>query len=166
MSLFNPNKQASDELSPEEESSYPDEDEMLNDEELDEVDTASLETRDMIEEVLRLTRQNHRILRQQHRARKLESLRGILRLLVFLAILIIGFILAKPYIDGAKRIYQSVADKVETVSNAAQSIQNTSAQLQQGQEQVSGFFTNLKASFDSGLKDDTADLGGIFGGNN
>jgi uncharacterized protein YoxC len=97
-----------------------------------EANIASMETRQMMEELLKLTRENNKVLAGQRRAKKFESLRGVLKLVVLVVILFFAYKFINPYLQGAKKIYESVSSKVETINNAAQKINNAN-------QAISGF---------------------------
>lgn len=102
-----------------------------------------------LDELLELTRENHKLLVSEHRSKKLAAVKSIIRLAIIVAILAVAYSFLNPYIKNAKKIYESVSTQFQTISNAAQTLQDTGSQINNAGQTVSNFFGGFKDEFDS-----------------
>ena len=74
------------------------------------------------DDLLRLTKENNRILRGMRRGARLRTFMRIVMFLVIIALAIVGYRFARPYIGQAQDAYNQVRDGVNDINETRNSI--------------------------------------------
>ncbi len=61
------------------------------------------------QELVRLTKENHKMLKGMHRRDQLRSLFGFLKFAVIITLLVLSYIKLQPYLESMLGLYQSVS---------------------------------------------------------
>lgn len=92
------------------------------------------------EELFEMVQENNEMLRAQARTSRLQSLGKVIKLVAILALVIGGIVFLRPYLQNAKKIYDSVQQNIESISQTAQSVGEK-------KEQATEFFEGFSDEF-------------------
>lgn len=101
-----------------------------------------------LEELFEMVQENNEILRAQSRTSRLQSLGKVIKLVAILALVIGAIVFVRPYLQNAKKIYDSVQQNIESISQAAQSASDKKEQAAEFFEGFSDEFEEVGAFFE------------------
>ena len=102
-----------------------------------------------LEELYEMVQDNNEMLRAQQRSSRLHSLGKVIKLVAILALVIGAIVFLRPYLQNAKKIYESVRGNIETISETAQGAGEKKEQAQEFFEGFSDEFDEVGAFFQS-----------------
>lgn len=94
-----------------------------------------------LEELFEMVQENNEMLRAQARTSRLQSLGKVIKLVAILALVIGAIVFLRPYLQNAKKIYQSVQENIETISETAKGVGEK-------KEQATEFFNGFADEFE------------------
>lgn len=103
------------------------------------------------DELYEMVQENNEMLRAQGRTSRLKSLGNIVKLIALLALVIGGIMFLHPYLQNAKKIYESVQQNIETVSTTAQNLEAKKVQTEEFLQGFSDEFQEMGVFFE-GIK--------------
>ena len=111
------------------------------------------------EELFEMVKENNEMLREQSRTSRLQSLGKVIKLVAILALVIGAIVFLRPYLQNAKKIYDSVQQNIESISETAQSVGENKDQATEFFEGFSDEFNEVGVFFEGFKKPQaTADL--------
>ena len=97
--------------------------------------------KEQMDELFEMVQENNDMLRAQSRSSRMHSLGKVIKLVAILALLIGAIVFLRPYLQNAKKIYESVQSNIETLSDTAKAVGDK-------KEQATEFFEGFSDEFD------------------
>jgi len=101
------------------------------------------------EDLFEMVQENNEMLRAQNRSSRLHSLGNVIKLVALLAMVIGAIVFLRPYLQNAKKIYQSVQTNIESLGETARNV---------------GERTDQATEFFNGFSDEFQEVGSFFEG--
>lgn len=112
------------------------------------------------DELYEMVQENNEMLRTQHRTFRLQSLGRIIKIIILIALFIGAVVFVRPYIQNAKKIYDSVSENITKLNTTAQSVTEQKETVQDFFGGFSDEFDEVGLFFDSLKKNKTVEVEG------